>query len=177
MQNGRLKLALLRVTDKISHAWGARMGTLPQYNNIIPMYIAIIVRPRGASNQRPLAQDPLLHSSKEKNAMAEAAHWASRRLLDQYNPTQSGYISEEISDSHYTTVSWNSKVFLQVIHTGHLPCAGFLVGYATGYPEYRGNQGQSFGPLKSTLNISNFVHFGGIFQFTTWEFGFLGWVG
>ena len=43
-----------------------------------------------------------------------------------------------------------SQVFLQVFHTGelnHLPCAGFLVGYATGYPEYRGNQGQSFGPL------------------------------
>ena len=58
-----------------------------------------------------------------------------------------------------------SQVFLQVFHTGelnHLPCAGFLVGYATGYPEYRGNQGQSFGPLKSILNISNLVHFGGV---------------
>ena len=67
--------------------------------------------------------------------------------------------------------------FLQVIHTGelnHLPCAGFLVGYATGYPEYRGNQGQSFGPLKSFLNISNFVHFGGYFSvyyLRVWVFG------
>ena len=69
------------------------------------------------------------------------------------------------------------RFFLQVIHTGelnHLPCAGFLVGYATGYPEYRGNQGQSFGPLKSTLNISNFVHFGGYFSvyyLRVWVFG------